>query len=330
MASWRKRFGMLPEPEPEPMPRPVFVAGCMRSGTTFLLDKLSQHPQLLKVGAELRGVWTEIGDAASMGPLSEAKRADQAHYLAATNMAHYLSAFIRESQNLRRHLMRAKNYYRYGQGRIRYDWPQVRPVNKSTQLVNKLAYAHRLFPQSQIILIIRGIEGHSASMKRFIEHNYQREQIVHVFPEQTDASWTRLPEKALPEGLSPERRYPNHFATIPQMWLQLNLRALRDLEALPRESYRVVLYEELVQEQAHYLGQLFDFLNLASEHQLEAGKIARSKLTITNTSTQGDPLEKWKKHLSESEIKILADMKLGPGYLELEERLASLKMPGPQ
>ncbi|MEL6594000.1 MAG: sulfotransferase [Bacteroidota bacterium] len=321
---------MLPEPEPAPMPRPVFVAGCMRSGTTFLLDKLSQHPQLLKVGAELREVWTEIGDAASTGPMSEAKGAEQAHFLAATNMTHYFTNFIRESRNLRRHLMRAKNYYRYGQGRIRYDWQQIRPVNKSTQLVNKLAYAHRLFPQSHIILIIRGIEGHCASMKRFIEYNYQRDQTVHIFPEQTDASWTRLPESALPEGISSDKRYPNHFATIPKMWLQLNLRALRDLESLPRDAYRVVLYEELVQEQTHYMEQLLDFLALAPKHQAVAAKIARSKLMITNTSTQGDPLEKWKKHLDKSELSQLNDIKQSPDYLEFKRRLDALKLPGPQ
>ncbi|MEL7535291.1 MAG: sulfotransferase, partial [Bacteroidota bacterium] len=272
---------MLPEPPPQRMPAPVFVAGCMRSGTTFLIDKLTQHPQLLKVGAELREVWTEIGEARSTGPLSEAKSADEASFRAATNMAHYLSQFVRESQNLRRHLMRAKNYYRYGQGRIRYDWDNVRPVNKSTQLVNKLAYANALFPQSKLILIIRSIEGHSASMKSFIEHNYKREKMVHVFPPEKDASWTRLTEAELAEGIEATQRYPSHFATIPNMWLQLNLRALRDLKELPKDSYRVVMYEELVQEQAHYMKGLLDFLQLEDKHATEAERIASSKLVVT-------------------------------------------------
>ncbi|MEM6345698.1 MAG: sulfotransferase [Bacteroidota bacterium] len=317
---------MLPEPPPQSMPAPVFVAGCMRSGTTFLIDKLTQHPQLIKVGAELREVWTEIGEARSTGPLSEAKSAEEATFEAATNMAHYLSSFIRESQNLRRHLMRAKNYYRYGQGRVRYDWENVRPVNKSTQLVNKLAYAHALFPQSKLILIIRSIEGHSASMKSFIEHNYKREKMVHVFPQEKDASWTRLTEDQLPAGITAEQRYPSSFATIPKMWLQLNLRALRDLEALPKGSYRVVIYEDLVQQQAYFMKRLLDFLALEKKHSTEAQRIAGSKLVVTNTSTQGNPLEKWKKHLKEEEKAFLEGVKQSSDYQEYLERVKHLKM----
>lgn len=326
MASWRKRLGMLPEPPPKAMPAPVFVAGCMRSGTTFLIDKLTQHPQLLKVGAELRQVWTEIGEARSTGPLSEAKAASEARFLAATNMAHYFSDFISESQTLRRHLMRAKNYYSYGQGRVRYDWANIRPVNKSTQLVNKLAYANALFPQAKLILIIRSIEGHSASMKSFIEHNYQQEKMVHVFPDEPDASWTRLTEDELPAEIDPERRYPTHFATIPQMWLQLNLRALRDLESLPKDSFRVVLYENLVQEQLHYMGGLLDFLALEDKHSAVAERIAQSRLAVTNTSTQGNPLEKWKKHLNPEEITLIEEVKQGAAYAEFAQRLEALKM----
>ena len=48
----------------------------MRSGTTFLVDKLSSHPQLLKIGVELNQVWTDIGGASIKGTCDHKVAAD--------------------------------------------------------------------------------------------------------------------------------------------------------------------------------------------------------------------------------------------------------------
>ena len=45
----RNAFGTHGEPAPKPLAAPIFVTGCMRSGTTFLVDKMATHPQLLKI-----------------------------------------------------------------------------------------------------------------------------------------------------------------------------------------------------------------------------------------------------------------------------------------
>ena len=57
----RELFGTHGEPRATPLEQPIFVTGCMRSGTTFLVDKMASHPQLLKIGVELNQVWTDLG-----------------------------------------------------------------------------------------------------------------------------------------------------------------------------------------------------------------------------------------------------------------------------
>lgn len=297
----RKRLGMEVEPEGAPFPPPVFIMGCMRSGTTFLVDKLTQHPQLLKVGSELQRAWTQWGDAPCE---SVCAYRDETHVntLAAVNMAHYFGEFLREAPSLKRHLMRAKATLGRKQGAITYDWKRVRPVNKSTQLVNKIAYVHGLFPKSQLIFIIRSIQGQCASMKSFIQHYHQTEGLVHHFPEQYGYSWTTVPKGEMTGTMNETNTYPGNFAIIPRMWLRLNYVACKHLSQLPRESFRVVAYEDTVNEQARLLQTLFDFLQLDERHREKAQKIAAAQLNYKNTTTQGDPLTKWKKHLDQDEL----------------------------
>lgn len=297
----RKMLKMEVEPPPISFPAPVFIMGCMRSGTTFLLDKLTQHPQLLKVGAELRHVWTTLGKASCEG-VCENKEAHEATTQAATDMTHYFSSFIRESRSLRRHAMRAKARFGRGQGTIFYDWENIRPVNKSTQLVNKIGYVHSLFPQAKIIFIIRSIHGHCSSMKSFIDHHYKQEQIIHHFPPQEGYSWTRIREKAKTTDMQAEDIYPGNFSVIPKMWLRLNKLAFEHISKLPPEDVAVVSYEDTVIHQAEILSKVFEFLELAPKHVGKAKKIAASTLIYKNTTTSGDPLSKWKKHLKHEEI----------------------------
>jgi len=289
------------EPPGQPFPAPVFIVGCMRSGTTFLVDKLTQHPQLLKVGSELREVWTRLGQAPCEGVCAYR---DERYFSveAANNMTHYFSQYMRDARKLRRHAMRAKARLGKGQGAIFYDWKRVHPVNKSTQLVNKIAYIHALFPRAKIIFIIRSAYGQCSSMKSFIEHHYRQDGYIHYFPPEEGYSWTRIPEQEKTPDMQAGHIYPGNFSLIPRMWLRLNAVAFRQLQNLPEHSFRVVAYEDTVQQQASLLKQLFDFLELDPRHAARAERIAASVLSYKNTTTQGDPLQKWKKYLSEEEV----------------------------
>lgn len=283
-------------------PAPLFIAGCMRSGTSLLVDKISQHPQLLKIGTELNDIWTEIGDASCVG-YCDYKDESHANSQATANMVHYFDRFVEDARSFRRWLMRLSNVIRVGSGTLSYDWDHIIPMNKSPHLTNKLRYVHALFPQSKIVLIIRSIEGHSSSMKVFFDRENKLLGRVNYIPQNPKGCYSRFEKPAVPEGVIPGRQYPGDFSIIPYMWIRLNALALTDIAHIPESSVAVICYEDLVNQQADVLSRLFDFLELREEHASKARKIISTNLKIINTSTKGDPLEKWKKYLDDTEIR---------------------------
>ena len=273
----------------------------------MLVDKLTQHPQLLKVGVELNDIWTSIGGAPCISPCAYRDETDAVPE-AGQNMAAYFAEFIRKSKTVRRHLMRAKNYFREKKGSIFLDWDHLIPVNKSPHLTNKLRYVHALFPQSKILFIIRSIEGHSASMKIHFERDYKRLGLVSWMPENEEGCYSRLPEGQVPADAAPGRCFPGDFSVIPEMWIRLNARALEDLTTLPEDRYRVIVYEDMVLNWEESLKSIIDFLGLDPRHQAATEKIVHSQMKIINTTTKGNPLEKWKKALSEQEVEQLREV----------------------
>lgn len=295
-------MNMETEPSGKEFPAPVFIIGCMRSGTTFLVDKLTQHPQLLKVGNELREVWSTIGQA-PCDPICIYKNASETTPEASANMAYYFSTFIEESKSLKRHLMRAKTKWQQGSSAIFYDWPNIHPVNKSTRLINKISYVHALFPKAKIIIIVRDIYAQSASMKNFFAGHLKKNKWLFYMPEAEKDSWTRFEQNQFPQNLDMQRLATENFRTIPDMWIRLNALAIKDLQVLPTNSYHLVSYEELTLRQETVLNKVFTFLNLESKHSNKSNQIASEPLKIINTQTSGDPLTKWKKQLSPKEIR---------------------------
>ncbi|MDX2246227.1 MAG: sulfotransferase [Bacteroidia bacterium] len=302
--SLRKFFRLETEIPPKVFPSPLFIAGCMRSGTSLLVDKISQHPQLLKVGMELNDIWTAIGEAPCVG-YCEHRDESHASFAAAANMAHYFDRFVADARSLRRYLMRLSNLFRFGSGTFSYDWDHIIPVNKSPHLTNKIRYVHTLFPQSKIVLIIRSIEGHCASTKVFFDREYQLLKRVNYIPTDPEGCYTRFSEDTPPKSVIPGRHYPGDFSVIPEMWIRLNALGLRDILTLPADSFRIINYEDLVNRQPEVLQRLFDFLQLRSVHTAKAEKIKTSGLKVINTSTSGDPLKKWEKYLSSEEQEII-------------------------
>lgn len=64
----------------------------------------------------------------------------------------------------------------------------------------------------------------------------------------------------------------------------------------------VVSYEDLVMNQKGTLAAIFEAMELRSEHKQVADEIAQKATVLVNTTTKGNPLEKWKKQLSTQEI----------------------------
>ncbi len=132
---------------------PLFITGCMRSGTTFLHNILARHPQLLKMGFELNYAWDKIGGAPI---LKECQYRNQTHASPefTYNMTNYYYDFIKENKTLKRKLMRGVEIIQGKPNRISYDWDNIVPVNKSPHFMNKIKYITTLFPESKIILVI--------------------------------------------------------------------------------------------------------------------------------------------------------------------------------
>jgi hypothetical protein len=54
----------------------IFLTGCMRSGTTFLANLWSEHPQLFHLEGELLDTWTDLGGIDCIGDRKYADRLD--------------------------------------------------------------------------------------------------------------------------------------------------------------------------------------------------------------------------------------------------------------
>lgn len=299
----RDFFGTHGEPEARAVNAPLFVTGCMRSGTTFLVDKLASHPQLLKIGVELNRVWTDIGGASIKGTC-EYKVAGDASPEYTYQMATYFADFVRESQTLKRKAMRRYSKYFHGLGRASYDWDHIVPVNKSPHLMNKLGYVGALFPQSTMIIIVRDIYSHSASMKYHFEKLHKADGRTYFMEESLTACYSQT-HGEVPEG---KAAYPGDFSIIPQLWLRMNKVAFDEFDRAGFKKKLVVSYEDLVMNQKGTLAAIFEALELRPECEKVAKEIAEKATVLVNTTTKGNPLEKWEKQLSAQEIAAIDDV----------------------
>lgn len=303
----RSLFRTHGEPVATPARMPLFITGCMRSGTSFLVAKVTAHPQLLKIGSELNDAWTDIGGA-SIRDNCVYCGADDASGDHAFQMSKYFFDFVQKSRTLRRHFMRANDVFAGQPGRIGYDWDNVIPVNKSPHLMNKISYVNGLFPSSKIIVIVRNIYGHTSSMKVHFDNHYKKTSRRFFMPDSSGACWSSAHENNIPAHFADGLMYPPDFGLIPSMWIRLNKLALETVEGMDPDQYMVINYEDLLEAQEPILKKMFAFLELDPKHAHHVEKIATVKNKTFNTTTKGAPLTKWKKNLSDEEVQTIADV----------------------
>ncbi|MFC2100988.1 sulfotransferase [Bacteroidota bacterium] len=281
---------------------PVFIIGLMRSGTTYLANMISKHPQLLQLGFELNEAWTKIGGASAYDRIY--KNENDASFEYSNNMTAYFTRFIQESKGFKRHIMRLQSKYLNGVGRIFYDWQHIIPLNKCPHLINRINYITTIYPNARIIFIIRSIEGHSSSMKVHFDHVFSDLGICHYMPDEESSSWFNIAKGRINEY--PENKcYPGNFSVIPEMWIRLNHLALKELKQLPEEKRIILNYEDLINKPEIILPAIFDFIGTLPKYNNDVYKITHKKIKKKNTTTKGDPLTKWKKYLSENEIQMI-------------------------
>lgn len=322
----RNIFGTHGEPVPQKLLPPLFITGCMRSGTTILVDELSSHPQLLKIGVELNKVWTEIGGAPMLEtcPCSENLETSSIHTF---NMTNYIHQFINESKGFKRHLMRTSSKIENNLGRVFYDWDNLVPMNKSPHLINKIEYVKALFPQSKFIYIIRDIYNQSASLKIHLEKLYHQKNEINYFDENSNDCWERVVVNQRKATWSDKNIFPESFKPIPLSWLKLNYYGLKSLKKLPKEDFVILNYDDLLSNKSEFYEHIFAFLNLKQSHQKAVEKIKNTNTKIINTTTKGTLNKKWKTILTEEEKKVIdltiQENKATYQFIENERKIAS-------
>lgn len=274
---------------------PVFILGLMRSGTTLLLNILSEHPQLLKIGVELNSIWTKIGGACCQGECHYKTAKDvKPEYV--VNMTNYFKENIVQYQKGRQGWKRFLFSIKFGSGGIRKDWDQIIPINKSPHLSNKSLYLHEMFPESKFVHIIRSVHSHSYSMKRHFEKDFEQRKFVNYLPEDGKNCWTRMHQDDL-DNKDQSRLFPSNFSLIPEAWINMNYQAIKDLEECGSEDYRIFSYEDLVNKPEKVLPEIFEFLKLDAKHEKQISKIVGRQRKSFNTHTK-DPMNDWKTKLT--------------------------------
>jgi len=305
MAFFAKLLNVPTEPKPETFRDPVFLVGSMRSGTTLLMNTLSEHPQLLKVGFELNPIWTKIGGAPINDDCLECTEKDlRMEY--ANNMTAYFKDYLVRSKSFLRHLARISQRNKFGSGGVFYDWDNVYLLNKNPHLSNKVRYLNAMYPKAKFIVIVRSPHGQCSSLKMMFLKNHKKDGRYLRLPNDSGSSWSKVNATNL-NSMDKNEIYPDKFELFPKAWLKINNLMFDHLKHVPEEQKVVLAYEDLMGKRADSLNRIFEMLDLRPEHATKVKKIIDKERKIHNTSTKGDPLQKWKKHLDESEQKILQE-----------------------
>jgi hypothetical protein len=172
--------------------KPIFLVGCMRSGTTMLADLLGQHPNIIHCPFELRGVWSRAGNVPMASPKTHDRKCP---CLKETDVrpgqAERLSrAFIAEMK---------KNK---GSRNINH----ATFLNKNPHLGNKLPFVNALFPDARFIWIYRDMPSVAASLKKILNR-----KVIHYWPEKEEPETVRCWEcffNGVPAQVNRERCFP--------------------------------------------------------------------------------------------------------------------------
>ncbi len=273
--------------EARPFTPPVFITGCMRSGTSFLAKLLTEHPHLLHLEGELNRVWTEIGGMDCRGSRRYLSR-DDIDPQAVANMAAYFERCSHEFTKSKYLLSRIYSRFKKGSGGV-LKKKDARSVNKNVHFINRTDYLLHMFPTAKLILIIRPIEAQVNSLRLHFEKK-EKEGIFHEPPERKKDSWTSNRE-------DPPRRW--NFEDLLDAWLNLNLTALDDLEGISTSRYHLVDHRDLVKVPEKVVQGVYEFLELDPK-TVKVGKSSLGRKAF-NSHTGGDPLTDWQKRLSKGE-----------------------------
>lgn len=260
--------------------RPVFVVGCMRSGTTLLGNLLGAHSGLQQIGWELRHEWSTLGAAPTGGGHCVHRNASHLRHEPVAAMRDFFLDQLGDAA-----------------------LAGVRPLNKSPHLGNKIRYVQAMFPDAKFIHIIRDPWSHSFSLRNHLQKVTagQRNQRIYWPGDSThEPCWQVIAEADVP-AFPASQVYPGDgFATIPEAWTEITRYTLEALQELDSSRAIALSYNALVNHPREELARLHHFLELPVEvdNVDEAGFANPGRLV---NATTRDPLHQWEREISDVE-----------------------------
>ncbi|MEW4267084.1 sulfotransferase family protein [Priestia aryabhattai] len=229
--------------------KPIFVVGCMRSGTTMLSKLLGDHPNIIHCGFELKDIWSKEGNV----PMSSPKTRDKScpcldeTDIKPGQLEKLTTAFYKRMEIVGRKKNKSKN------GVF---------LNKNPHFCNKLPFLNALFPDARFIWIYRDLPSVVASMKKLFDDN------SHYWPKKKNDTPTRCwiyhPEKQPPNNVEKSRFFPGgDVKYLAEYWYENNKAVSDFLTNSYQNRFLIIKEEELISNPKKVISQCFRFLDLS-------------------------------------------------------------------
>lgn len=260
--------------------KPIFIAGCMRSGTTMLAELLGTHPNIIYCPFELKEVWSKAGNV----PMSSPRTFDTTCPSLNENdispgQIEQLTHAFQEQMDI---VCKRENKSRDGVF-----------LNKNPHFCNKMPFINGLFPDARFIWIYRDLPSVTASMKKLFNF------FIHYWPlkenDQSARCWI-YPFEGIPENIDASRIFPGgdvrYFA---EYWYENNKAVSDFLTTIPEERFLIIKEEDLTAAPQKIISDCLQFLELPA-HKVPKKIIERVDSTRNSL---------WSERLTHEELKSL-------------------------
>lgn len=268
---------------PPRLMQPLIIVSAPRAGSTLLFETLAHFPDLWTIGEESHEI---IEGLPALHPAAHGFASNRLTAADATPevVALLQDRFARQLQD------------RGGQQLI--DLPfterpaQVRLLEKTPKNALRIPFLRALFPDARFLFLYRDpAENISSILEGWLSQRFIAYRSLPGWPH---GSWSFL----LPLGWEALRE-KSVVEIAAYQWQAANTTIVEDLAALPRATWSLVHYTDLVREPRRTIQQIAQFAALPWDHQVEqrvAQALPPSSMTLTAPKA-----DKWRKHARQLE-----------------------------
>jgi hypothetical protein len=257
--------------------RPLFIVSTPRAGSTLLFENLSRFEEIWSIGHESHQLETDITYLHPASHDYESNRLLDAPLEVCEQVRHW---FARRLQNRDKHTYLTMT-----------DAPKViRFLEKTPKNALRIPFLKKVFPNAQFIFLYREPQANISSMLEGWRSN--RFLAYQNLPRWPYKEWHFL----LPSGWEALADCPLVEIAAFQ-WCAANQAILHDLQALPKQDWHFVMYQDLVTQPAKTIGKISRFAGL----QENTKNLPTNSETLPLSSMVVSPpsQEKWRKHEAE-------------------------------